>query len=235
MINLCLVVSIQSLGSVLRLEFLEFEIASWLFQLRGNSTWRLQPRGSNLHVPNFDAPTLGLLEVSIGNFNLNLQLEAPTTRWPAIILPAHSAINLKRLQKSNENFWFFFNFCQVIATQFSETKKREMERMRLERARYLRCSLFSLVFSFSRFASCSSFHFLFYFLFYCLFQVLRTKFCFLSCLFCVLFYFSFNCLFLLNQKFWSVSFNCLLVLFLRLPLFLFVASFRLLSSCLFPL
>lgn len=54
--------------------------------------------------------------------------------------PSHSAINLKRLQKSNENFWFFSNFCQVIATQFSETKKREMERMRLERARYLLCS-----------------------------------------------------------------------------------------------
>lgn len=33
--------------------------------------------------------------------------------------------------------FFMINLCLVvIATQFSETKKREMERMRLERARY---------------------------------------------------------------------------------------------------
>ena len=40
-------------------------------------------------------------------------------------------------QKKQIGSFFMINLCLVvIATQFSETKKREMERMRLERARY---------------------------------------------------------------------------------------------------
>lgn len=44
---------------------------------------------------------------------------------------------LKRGPRLQIGSFFMINLCLVvIATQFSETKKREMERMRLERARY---------------------------------------------------------------------------------------------------
>lgn len=51
-------------------------------------------------------------------------------------------VNMKKYVKSSYIFlqigsFFMINLCLVvIATQFSETKKREMERMRAERARF---------------------------------------------------------------------------------------------------
>lgn len=65
------------------------------------------------------------------NFDRNLKYKRRVLR------NAREAWGLKTNLRLQIGSFFMINLCLVvIATQFSETKKREMERMRLERARY---------------------------------------------------------------------------------------------------
>lgn len=67
---------------------------------------------------------------SDNDYNINTK----RTRYVVKKLKAYGLKGGPRLQIGS---FFMINLCLVvIATQFSETKKREMERMRLERARY---------------------------------------------------------------------------------------------------